>query len=247
MANHPAGKLTGKVALVTGASRGIGKAVAVAYAKEGAKVFICARRKAELGRTAREIRAAGGEVSFLATDIAKAGAARRVVREARRRYGTIDVLVNNASLLGPRAPIVSYPLKDWEEVLRVNLTALFVLTQETLRIMIPRREGSIINVSSGVGRVGKARWGAYAASKFGVEGFTQVLADEVKESNIRANAVNPGATRTAMRAAAYPEEDPLSLPAPEDIAPVFVYLASDESAGVTGKSLDARAWRKKAD
>ena len=247
MANHPAGKLTGKVALITGASRGIGKAVALAYAKEGARVFLCARGKAGLARAVREIREAGGEVSALAADIAKAQEARRVVRAAARRYGTIHVLVNNASLLGPRAPIADYPLKDWEKVVQVNLTALFAVTRETLRIMIPRREGSIINVSSGVGRVGKARWGAYAASKFGVEGFTQVLADEVKASNIRANAVNPGATRTAMRAAAYPEEDPLTLPAPAEIAPVFVYLASDESSNVTGRSLDARAWRNKAD
>jgi NAD(P)-dependent dehydrogenase (short-subunit alcohol dehydrogenase family) len=110
--------------------------------------------------------------------------------------------------------------------------------------MIAQREGSIVNVSSGVGRAGKARWGAYAASKFGVEGFTQVLADELKDLNIRANAVNPGGTRTEMRAQAYPEEDPLTLPTPEEITDVFVYLASPESAGVTGKSFDARDWLK---
>jgi NAD(P)-dependent dehydrogenase (short-subunit alcohol dehydrogenase family) len=236
------GVLTGKVALITGGSRGIGKAVAIAYAKEGAKLFICARRRAGLARAAREIRAAGGEVSWLAADIAKAKEARRVVREARRRYGRIDVLVNNASILGPREPIARYPLAAWKEVIEVNLTALFLVTTEALGVMIPQREGSIINLSSGVGRTGKARWGAYATSKFGVEGLTQVLADEVKQSNIRVNAVNPGATRTAMRAEAYPHEDPLTLPAPEEITPVFVYLASSESSGVTGKSFDAREW-----
>jgi NAD(P)-dependent dehydrogenase (short-subunit alcohol dehydrogenase family) len=243
--NTTVAKLTGKVALVTGASRGIGKAVALAYAKEGAKVFICARRRAPLTRAAREIRAAGGKVSYLAADLANARAAQRLVNAARRRYGTIHILVNNASLLGPRVPIAKYPLAEWEKVLKVNLTAMFVLTKEALRLMIPQKEGSIINVSSGVGRVGKARWGAYAVSKFGVEGLTQVLADEMKELNIRVNSVNPGGTRTEMRAAAYPDEDPLTLPQPEEITGVFLYLAAPESAGVTGKSFDARDWLDK--
>jgi NAD(P)-dependent dehydrogenase (short-subunit alcohol dehydrogenase family) len=110
--------------------------------------------------------------------------------------------------------------------------------------MIPQRSGSIINVSSGVGRIGRACWGAYAASKFGVEGLTQVLADELREFGIRANSVNPGPTRTEMRALAYPEEDPLTLPTPDHVAPVFVYLASDDSAAVTGQSFDARDWLK---
>ncbi|HEY3305119.1 MAG TPA: SDR family NAD(P)-dependent oxidoreductase [Candidatus Binatia bacterium] len=245
MANNLSGKLDGRIALITGASRGIGKAIARAYAKEGAKVFICARRRAPLAQAAREIRAGGGEVAFLAADFSKATDVKRVVKEARRRFGTIHILVNNASLLGPRVPVVEYPLAEWEKVLKVNLTALFLLTKEALSLMIPQREGSIINVSSGVGRVGKARWGAYAVSKFGVEGFTQVLAEELKELNVRANAVNPGGTRTEMRAAAYPDEDPLTLPTPEEITGVFVYLASSESAGVTGKSFDARDWINK--
>jgi NAD(P)-dependent dehydrogenase (short-subunit alcohol dehydrogenase family) len=109
--------------------------------------------------------------------------------------------------------------------------------------MIPRRRGSIINVTSGVGRLGKARWGAYAPSKFALEGFTQMLAEEVQDSGIRVNSLNPGATRTSMRAAAYPEEDPLALPRPEEIMKAFLYLASDESLGVTGKSFNAQDWR----
>ena len=240
------GVLTGKVALITGASRGIGKAVALAYAREGAKVVICARKRAELARATREIRAGGGEASWLAADIAKASEVKRLVREARRRYGTIHILVNNASMLGPRVPIARYPLTAWEEVLKVNLTALFLVTKEVLGVMMAQKEGSIINLSSGVGRIGKARWGAYAASKFGVEGFTQLLADELKEWNIRVNAVNPGGTRTEMRAQAYPDEDPLTLPTPEEITGVFVYLASADSSGVTGKSFDAREWLKKS-
>ena len=236
--------LAGKVALITGGSRGIGKAIALAYAREGAKVLICARRKEDLKRAAKEIQSTGGTVSWRAADISKVREVKRLIRQVCRTYGTINILVNNASILGPREPIVRYPLRSWEEVVKVNLTALFLLTKEVLRIMVPQKEGSIINLSSGVGRMGKARWGAYAASKFGVEGFTQVLADEVKEHNIRVNAVNPGGTRTEMRAQAYPEEDPLTLPTPGEITGVFLYLASTESVGITGKSFDARDWPK---
>lgn len=237
-------KLAGKVALVTGASQGIGKAVALAYAKEGASVFVCARNETGLHLAVQEIGAAGGRVSATAGDVGIAGDAKRIVRQAHREFGAIHVLVNNASLLGPRAPIAQYPLPVWEEVIRVNLTGPFLMIQETLQIMIPQRQGSVINVSSGVGRIGKARWGAYAVSKFGVEGLTQVVAEEVGEFGVRANAVNPGPTRTTMRAAAYPEEDPMTLPTPDEITGVFVYLASDESLAVTGKSFDAQQWRR---
>jgi NAD(P)-dependent dehydrogenase (short-subunit alcohol dehydrogenase family) len=236
-------KLTGKVALVTGGSRGIGKAIASAYAREGARVLICARGEADLNRAVVELRNEGGEIHGCVGDVGRQEDATRIVGEAVHRYGTVHVLVNNASLLGPRTAIADYPAQAWEEVLRINLTAPFLMTREVLKLMLPQGQGSIINVSSGVGRVGKARWGAYAASKFGVEGLTQVLAEEVKERGIRANTVNPGPTRTSMRAAAYPDEDPLTLPTPEQITDVFVYLAADESAEVTGKSFDAQDWR----
>jgi NAD(P)-dependent dehydrogenase (short-subunit alcohol dehydrogenase family) len=242
MASDATAKLSGKVALITGGGRGIGKAIAAAYAQEGAKVFICGRAEAVLEKAALEIRGNGGEIGWRRADITTASEVKRLVEEASRAYGTIDILVNNASILGPRLPIVDYPLDSWKGVLKTNLTSVFTVAQEVLKLMVPRREGSIINVSSGVGRVGKARWGAYAASKFGVEGLTQVLADEVKDYGIRVNAVNPGGTRTAMRAKAYPEEDPMTLPTPEEITRVFVYLASAESRGVTGKSFEAREW-----
>ena len=243
------GKLTGKVALVTGGSRGIGRAIADSFAREGAKVFITARGEKDLATAAKAIRAVGGEVSWHAADLAKAGDVRVLLREVKRVYGGLQVLVNNASFLGPRETISHYPLRAWKEVIKVNLTGLFMVTQEALRVMTSHKahkESSIINVSSGVGRVGKTRWGAYAVSKFGVEGLTQVLAAEVADNKIRVNAVNPGATRTRMRAEAYPEEDPLTLPAPDEITGVFIYLASGESEGITGQSFDAREWLKKS-
>jgi NAD(P)-dependent dehydrogenase (short-subunit alcohol dehydrogenase family) len=246
MGNVEGKRLSGTVALVTGGSRGIGKAIAAAYASEGARVFICARNEESVRRAVFEMHSDGGEVDGIAGDIGKLDDVERIVQGAIAKYGTIDVLVNNASLLGPRLPIVDYPLTEWEDVLRVNVTGVFLMTQRVLRLMVPRRNGSIINVSSGVGRVGKARWGAYAVSKFGVEGFTQMLAEEVKEFGIRANAVNPGPIRTQMRAAAYPDEDPRTLDALEKIAPVFVYLASDASAAVTGKSFEAQEWSSAA-
>src|SRR3990167_4908580 len=173
--------LDGKVALITGGSRGIGKAIAMAYAREGAKVFICARKRGVLRKAAEEIRAAGGEVRWYAADISKANAVRRLVRQVCRAYGTIHILVNNAGTLGPREPIIHYPVPAWEKVMKANLTAVFLVTREALGVMARQKEGVIINLSSGVGRIGKARWGAYAAAKFGVEGLTQVVAEEVKE------------------------------------------------------------------
>ena len=234
--------LDGKVALVTGGSRGIGRAVAAAYARAGARVYICGRNKDDLDAAVRELQASGGEIDGGAVDVGSVEDVKRLVRSATRRFGTIDVLVNNASILGPRVPIVEYPDPAWEEVLRINLSGVFFLCREILPLMLAKRSGSIINVTSGVGRQGKARWGAYAVSKAGLECLTQVLADEVKDSGIRVNAVNPAATRTEMRARAYPEEDPQTLPKPEEIVGIFLYLASDASAAVSGQSLDARDW-----
>ena len=234
--------LLGKIALITGGSRGIGRAIAAAYAKAGARVFICGRNVDDVDDALREIRAGGGEIDGVAGDISRARDAQRIVRAALERFGVIDVLVNNASILGPREAIGEYPLEAWEEVIRINLTGLFLMTHEALPAMLAQRSGSIINLTSGVGRVGKAKWGAYAVSKAGMECFTQVLAEEVKSAGIRVNAVNPAATRTQMRAQAYPAEDPTTLPAPDNIVPLFLHLAADASIGITGQSLNARDW-----
>jgi NAD(P)-dependent dehydrogenase (short-subunit alcohol dehydrogenase family) len=233
-------RLEEKVALVTGGSQGIGKAVAAAIAREGAQVIVTARGLERLEAAAAEIRDSGGRVLPLQADVADRRQVQGVAGEIKKRFGKLHILVNNASLLGPRAPILEYSEENWEAVIAVNLHGPFFMIKACLPLMASAGGGSIINVSSGVGRIGKARWGAYAASKFGLEGLTQLLAAELQPLHIRVNAVNPGGTRTTMRAAAYPEEDPLTLPTPEQITPVFVYLASDESRDVTGQSLEAR-------
>ncbi|MFQ5657324.1 MAG: SDR family NAD(P)-dependent oxidoreductase [Candidatus Methylomirabilales bacterium] len=232
-------RLEGKVALVTGGSRGIGKAVVAAYTREGADVVVVARDRHPLEAAASEIGKEGRLVALQA-DVADRRQVAGVAEEIMKRFGHLHVLVNNASLLGPRVPLLEYPEEDWGAVIAVNLHGPFFVIKACLPLMIAAGGGSIINVSSGVGRIGKSRWGAYAVSKFGLEGLTQVLAAELQPLHIRVNAVNPGGTRTVMRAAAYPEEDPLTLPTPEDITPVFVYLASDASRDVTGQSLEAR-------
>jgi NAD(P)-dependent dehydrogenase (short-subunit alcohol dehydrogenase family) len=247
MASRGAHKLRQKVALVSGGSRGIGRAIALAYAREAARVFICGRNEDDVQRAIDEIRQGGGEIDGCAGDIGSLADVQRIVQTAVYRFGAIDVLANNASILGPRVAIVDYPFAAWEEVLRINLSGIFLMIHQVLPIMLAKRSGSIINVTSGVGRRGKARWGAYAVSKAGLELLTQVLADELKNTGVRVNAVNPAATRTAMRSEAYPSEDPETLPAPEQIVPIFLYLASDDSAAVSGQSLDAQDWMGRND
>jgi NAD(P)-dependent dehydrogenase (short-subunit alcohol dehydrogenase family) len=242
MASSETKKLVGKTALITGGSRGIGRAIAAAYVSAGARVFICGRRATDLDRTLDEMRASGAVIDGAAGDVSSAQDVSRIVGAALKSFGAIDVLVNNASILGPRTTIVDYPIDAWREVVEINLTGIFLMTRAVLPGMLARRSGSIINLTSGVGRVGKAKWGAYAVSKAGVESFTQVLADEVKSEGIRVNSVNPAATRTRMRAQAYPEEDPTTLPSPESITPIFLFLAADESVNITGQALNARDW-----
>ena len=237
-------RLQGKAALVTGASRGIGFGITKAFAREGAAVFLCARGEEALREAARDLEAAGAWVGFRAADVSDPKDAERLVASALERFPDLEILVNNASILGKRAPIAELDVGTWDEVLRVNTSSLFYVTRPLIHHLVSRGGGSIINVSSSVGRKGKPNWGAYAVSKFGLEGFTQVLAAELEPAGVRVNSVNPGATRTDMRAEAYPEEDPLSLPTPEEIAEIFVHLASDESRSVTGQTFEARDYLK---
>ena len=156
-------------------------------------------------------------------------------------FSCLDGILHNAALLGDRRPIESAGYANWQDVMQVNVNAQFLLTQHFLPLLQKAPVASIIFTSSTVGRMGKAYWGAYAVSKFATEGFMQVLASELENtSKIRANSLNPRATNTAMRRAAYPGENPTTNPAPQDIMPAYLFLMGDDSAGITGKAFDAR-------
>jgi NAD(P)-dependent dehydrogenase (short-subunit alcohol dehydrogenase family) len=238
-------RLKERTALVTGGSKGIGRAIAKSFVKEGASIIICGRDEEALKNACQEISRCGN-IEYVKTDISDKADVKRLANRLTKKLNRLDVLVNNASILGVRASILDYPEDIWEEVIRINLNAQFFVTKSVLPLILKSQNGSIINVSSSVGRRGIEKWGAYSASKFGLESLTQVLADELLPFGVRVNSVNPGGTRTDMRAKAYPREDPMTLPTPEDIMSVFLYLASDESMGVTGQSLDGRDWSKKS-
>ncbi len=232
-----------KVVVITGASRGLGRALALAYAQEGASLVISSRDAGSLDPVAEEVKDAGEiEVLAVPADISRSTHVETLVSAAVEQFGRIDVLINNAGLLGPRVPIEEYPEDEWREVLEANLTGPFLLTKVTLPHM--PEGGSIINVTSGVSIEGRARWGAYSVSKFGVESLTQILAAELGERGIRVNSVDPGSMRTEMRAAAYPDEDPDTLITPEENTGVFLYLASDESRDVTGERFRAQEFQR---
>lgn len=238
--------LSGEITLVTGASRGLGRAIAEAYARAGARVIMCARGAAALEEAAAVVRQAaregGSAVEARVVDVRDEDGVASLVREITERWGPISVLVNNASLLGPRVPLRDYPVDVWRDVIDVNLTGPLILIRAVLPGMRAAGRGSIINVSSGTGNTARAEWGAYAVSKWALEALTNNLALEEREAGIRVNTVDPGGMRTAMRRAAYPEEDPASVPPPEAVTGVFLWLASDESRGVTGQRFRARDW-----
>jgi NAD(P)-dependent dehydrogenase (short-subunit alcohol dehydrogenase family) len=234
--------LKDKVALITGASQGLGRALALAFAREGARVVVNARSEDSVRPVAGEVEDVGGEVLAVAADVSKGADVERLVGESVERLGKIDVLVNNAGLLGPRVAIEDYPEDEWRRIIDANLTGPFLVSKAAIPYL---SEGaSIINVVSGVSVEGRAEWGAYSVSKFGIEGLNQILAAELAERGIRVNAVDPGGMRTDMRAAAYPEEDPQTRITPEENTAVFLYLASDESEGVTGERFKAQEFER---
>lgn len=231
-----------EVVLITGASRGLGRALAAAFGAAGARLVLCARGEEDLHAAARELEEAGVGVEARAVDVRDPEGMGLLVARATERFGRVTTLINNASILGPRVPLRSHPLEDWRRVLDVNLTGALVPIQAVLPGMRKARDGSIINVSSGVGSVARERWGAYAVSKWAVEALSMNLALEEEEMGIRVNVVDPGRLRTEMRRAAYPEEDPSKPAPPEDAAPVFLWLASREARGVTGERFNALRW-----
>jgi NAD(P)-dependent dehydrogenase (short-subunit alcohol dehydrogenase family) len=236
--------LAGKTILVTGAGDGLGRAAAMSYACHGATVILLGRTVAKLEGVYDEIRAVGGpEPAITPMDLAGASDVEAVAcaEAVAREFSHLDGLLHNAGILGERRPIESSSFSAWQEVMQVNLNAHFLLSRYLLPLVKAAPAGSIVFTSSGVGRVGRAYWGAYAVSKFATEGLMQVLASELENtSEVRVNCLNPGATNTAMRRAAYPGEDAASNPGPEEIMSAYLYLMSDDSLGVTGQTFDAQ-------
>jgi NAD(P)-dependent dehydrogenase (short-subunit alcohol dehydrogenase family) len=236
--------LKDRIILVTGASDGIGQALAVHAAGLGAQIILHGRRTKKLEAVYDEIESIEGapRPSIAVLDLATAGGDEylSLAKSIEESFGRLDGLVHNAGLLGQRLSIEQYDPEEWQKVLHVNLTAPFVLTQLLMPMLRNAPDPSVIFTSSGVGRVGKAFWGAYSVSKFGTEALSQILADENRHTSLRSNCINPGATRTKMRLEAYPAEDRDALHTPTEIMAAYIYLLGPDSHGVTGQSFDAQ-------
>ncbi len=232
-----------QVVMITGASKGLGRAVARAFAKNGANLAICARGEMNLKEVAKELEALGAEVLAVPADASEPRDIERFISLAESNFGKIDVLINNASRLGPSPMpyLTDYPSEEFLDVLRVNADGPFRLTKRVLPGMLERESGSIINVTSEAGNVGYAGWGAYGVSKFALEGLTEIWADEMEDTGVRINMVDPGEMNTEMHELAIPDCD-YELAEPEDLTEVFLYLASDESKHVNGKRLKAQSF-----
>jgi len=236
--------LEGRIILVTGAGDGIGRAAAKTYAAHGATVVLLGRTLEKLESLYDEIEAAGypqPAIVPLNLESATEHEYMELANTLEQEFGRLDGLLNNAGSLGVRTAIETYDPTIWTQVMQVNVNASFMLTQALLPLLQESDDASIVFTSSGVGRKGRAYWGAYAASKFATEGLMQVLADELENTSpIRVNCINPGATRTQMRVTAYPGEPPQTNPAPEEIMPVYLYLMGEDSKEVNGQSLNAQ-------
>jgi len=230
--------------LITGAGAGIGRAAALCFAAHGATVILVGRTLEKLEAVYDSIKAAGHpQAAIFVADMLTATPEdyRSLADSVEQEFGQLDGLLHNASILGQRMPIAQADAQQWQDVMQVNVNAQMMLTQALLPLLEKAAKASIVFTSSGVGRRGRAYWGAYAVSKFAIEGLMQTLADELENtSNIRVNSLNPGATRTAMRATAYPAENPNTLPIPEDIMPAYLYLLGDDSMAIKGQALNAR-------
>jgi NAD(P)-dependent dehydrogenase (short-subunit alcohol dehydrogenase family) len=234
--------LAGRVILVTGATAGIGRAVAHALATHGATLLLHGRSASKLESLYQELKQIGPEPAVAELDLERAQGPQyqALIDEIDQRYGRLDGLLHNAGLLGNLSPIEHYDIGVWQRVLLVNLTAPFILTRCLLPLLRRSADASLLFTTSGVGNRGRAFWGAYAVSKFGTEGFAQVLAEELENTPIRVNSINPGATRTRMRAQAYPAENPDTLTAPEALALPYLYLLGPAGREVRGQRLDAQ-------
>jgi NAD(P)-dependent dehydrogenase (short-subunit alcohol dehydrogenase family) len=234
----------GKVILVTGAGSGIGRELSLKLASLGASVILLGKTLSKLEQVYDQIEQANYPIAAISEfDLATAGKLQyqQLLENIGIEFGRLDGLVHNASILGELTPLEHLEQDIWDQVININLTSNFKLTQTLLPLLKQSEDASLIFTSSGVGRKGRAYWGPYAVSKFAVEGLMQVLADELEtNTSIRVNSINPGATRTQMRASAYPGEDPTTLPSPQQILPGYLFLLSEASKDINGQALSAR-------
>lgn len=237
------GELAGRVIAVTGATGGIGRALCMAAAAQGAQLILLARNERKLRALHAELeKLAPGAALMAPLDLEKALAADydRIASAVENHYGRLDGLVHCAALLGTLTPIDLYEMPAWCRVMHVNVTAAFALTQVLMPALRKSTDASVIFTSSGVGRRGRANWGAYAVSKFAIEGLSQVMADELQGAGIRVNTINPGPARTLMRRQAYPSENIEKLPLPEALVGSYLQLLGPRGAGITGQALNCQ-------
>ncbi len=233
--------LENKVILVTGAGDGIGRQAALTFAEYGAELILLGRTVKKLEAVYDEIINKGGkEPAIIPLDMQGATVKnyQDMAATIQNEFGRLDGLLNNASTLATLNPIEFATEESFDKVMQVNFKATFFLTQALLPVLKKAPNPSVIFTSSSVGKKGKAFWGEYAFSKFATEGLMQTMADEYDHTHLRVNCINPGATKTKMRAKAYPGEDVTKLKTPQEIMPGYLFLMSDESIGTTGQSID---------
>lgn len=239
--------LQNRIILVTGASDGIGREAALTYARYGATVILLGRNEEKLRRVAQHIAdEQHGQPQWFTLDLLTCTAeeCRQLADRIAAHYPRLDGVLHNAGLLGEICPMSEQDPQIWQDVMQVNVNATFMLTQALLPLLLQSDAGSLVFTSSSVGRQGRANWGAYATSKFATEGMMQVLAEEYQNRSLRVNCINPGGTRTSMRASAFPTEDPQKLKTPADIMPLYLWLMGDDSRRKTGMTFDAQPGRK---
>lgn len=236
--------LKDRIILVTGAGSGIGKAAAITYAAAGATVILAGRTVEKLEAVYDQIiKSNGAEPLIYPVDFEGASEDdfNELTNQIDQQFGRLDGVLLNAGILGQRTPLSKYRQDVWEKVLKVNITSQHLLTKALMPVLEASDNASVIFTTSGVGRVGRAFWGAYAVSKFAIEGIVQTWAAENEGLNaVRINCINPGATSTQMRAQAFPAENPASIASPQDIMPAYLYLMGPESSQVNGQSIDAQ-------
>ncbi|MBP6121459.1 MULTISPECIES: YciK family oxidoreductase [Providencia] len=239
--------LKGKTILITGAGDGIGREAALTYSRFGARLILVGRTKHKLDAVSKEITELTGkssEVYLLDLLTVTSEECHELANLIAKNHSYLDGVLHNAGLLGVVAPITEQPTQLWHDVMQVNVNATFMLTQALLPLLLKAPASSLVFTSSSVGKQGRIGWGAYAVSKFATEGLMQVLAEEYKQTNLRVNCINPGGTRTSMRASAFPDEDSQKLKTPAEIMPIYIYLMGDDSLRKTGTSYDAQPGRK---